>query len=259
MGFQMTSAIVTACSQLVAKGRACENLDYTFTSFADKNPGIPLHAFIIGDHLPERQLPQITYHLVKPIPDFSHPLREVYFRRMELIDELGVDYALVVDSMDCLCLRELPPFSDLGPWTGACIEHNGSRVLSGQYTSTFVNCGVIFWNVSTSRNVRKRVTERGRRYFRTIADDQLCFNELAIAYTDTISSLFNYRAQLYKPYRGIPAVQHLDGVFIYHNARCIDEAKKLKPKPWAELPELPRDNGPLNRWQQWVRRVRNRI
>ena len=85
------SAVVT-----VAFGKSTEQLDYTFTSFAEKNPGVPLHAFILGDRLPERQLPQITYHLVKPVPDFSHPLREVYFRRMLLIDQLDVDYALVV-------------------------------------------------------------------------------------------------------------------------------------------------------------------
>ena len=66
------SAIVT-----VAFGRSTEHLDYTFTSFAKKNPGVPLHAFIIGTSLPKQRLPEVQYHLVAPQPDFSHPLREI--------------------------------------------------------------------------------------------------------------------------------------------------------------------------------------
>ena len=42
----------------------------TFLSFAAKNPTVPLHAVVLGKQLPERRLPQITYHLVMPIPDF---------------------------------------------------------------------------------------------------------------------------------------------------------------------------------------------
>src|SRR4051812_26137610 len=38
-----SSAIVT-----VAFGHSTEHLDYTFLSFSEKNPGIPLHAFVIG-------------------------------------------------------------------------------------------------------------------------------------------------------------------------------------------------------------------
>src|SRR5688572_3756507 len=127
------SAVVT-----VAFGQSTEKLDYTFLSFAEKNPGLPLHAFILGDKLPERRLPQIQYHLVKPIPDFSDPLREVYFRRMQLIDQLDVDYALVVDSYDVLCLQPLPPFEELvgNAALAACTEHHGSRYLDGQgYTA----------------------------------------------------------------------------------------------------------------------------
>src|ERR1044072_3542059 len=113
----------------VAFGKSTEQLDYTFTSFAEKNPGVPLYAFILGDRLPERQLPHITYYLVKPTPDFSHPLREVYFRRVLLIDQLDVDFALVVDSFDVLCLQSLPSFEQLVGDAALAIvpEHGGDR------------------------------------------------------------------------------------------------------------------------------------
>src|SRR5437762_10741921 len=102
---QNRSAVVT-----VAFGHSTEHLDYTFLSFARKNPGLQLHAFVLGTKLPNQRLPEVQYHLVSAVPDFSHPLREVYFRRMALIDELEVDYALVVDSYDVLCLQALPAF-----------------------------------------------------------------------------------------------------------------------------------------------------
>src|SRR5436190_11471055 len=140
-----SSAIVT-----VAFGHSTEHLDYTFLSFAEKNPRAPLHAFVIGSKLPERRLPQITYHLVPPSPDFSHPLREVYFRRHELLDHLDVEFALVVDSYDVLCLQRLPAFDQIlsGGAMAACTEHMGSRYLLGQgYTSNFLNGGVTFWNL----------------------------------------------------------------------------------------------------------------
>src|SRR5687768_16602464 len=101
------SAVVT-----VAFGRSTEHLDYTFRSFA-AHTSAPLHAFILGRELPQRRLPEVTYHLVPPVPDFSHPLREVYFRRLALLDQLDVDYALVVDSYDVLCLQSLPSFATL--------------------------------------------------------------------------------------------------------------------------------------------------
>src|SRR5262245_42352987 len=139
------SAIVT-----VAYGRSTEHLDYTFMSFAERNPGIPLHAFILGRDLPKRRLDAVTYHLVEPAPDFSHPLREVYFRRLELIDRLDADYALVVDSYDVLCLQTLSPFEKIlgGSDVAACVEHMGSRYVMGQgYTANFLNGGVFFWNI----------------------------------------------------------------------------------------------------------------
>ena len=257
-----TSAITTT-----AFGHSTERLNYTFLSFAEKNPDIPLHAFILGDKLPERRFPQITYHLVTPIPDFSHPLREVYFRRHELIDQLDVEFALVVDSYDVLCLQPLPPFADIlaGFAMAAATEHMGSRYLLGQgYTSNFLNGGVTFWNVPTSRAIRRDVAERGRSHFRIPADDQMVINEVVqTKYFDQLRILpsqFNYRAYLNKKQRGWPTVTHLDGVLIYHNASCMDEARKLGPvKTRAELPSLPRDGEPLTEKQQFWRRLRQKL
>src|SRR5215207_4710020 len=160
-----TSAIVT-----VAFGHSTENLDYTFLSFADKNPGIPLHAFVIGAALPQRRLPQITYHLVPPIPDFSHPLREVYFRRHDLIDQLDAEFALIVDSYDVLCLQPLPSFDKLmaGFDMAAATEHMGSRYILGQgYTANFLNGGVTWWNIPKSRDIRAEIMARGKAQSRT--------------------------------------------------------------------------------------------
>jgi hypothetical protein len=247
-----SSAVVT-----VAFGHSTEHLDYTFLSFAEKNPGLPLHAFILGDKLPQQRLPQITYHLVAPIPDFSHPLREVYFRRHELIDRLDVEFAVVVDSYDVLCLQPLPPFSEIlaGFAMASATEHLGSRHLMGQgYTSNFLNGGVTFWNIPKSREIRAEIGRRGRARFRVVADDQLVINEVVqTRYFDHVRILpsqFNYRAYLNKPQPGWPTVTHLDGVLIYHNQDCIPEAKALLArgggvKPRAELPALPPDGGPL--------------
>jgi len=147
-----SSAIVT-----VAFGHSTEHLDYTFLSFAEKNPGVPLHAFIIGQELPKRRLDRITYHLVEPVPDFSHPLREIYFRRVELLDRLEVNYALVVDSYDVLCLQSLPAFEKIlsSPWC-RCID-----------TATLLNLGPVeteatFGNVVVLRDQREPLTAGAR-------------------------------------------------------------------------------------------------
>jgi hypothetical protein len=252
----------------VAFGRSTEHLDYTFTSFAEKNPGLALHAFILGNELPKRRLPQIQYHLVAPIPDFSHPLREVYFRRMQLIDQLDVDYALVVDSYDVLCLQRLPPFDELvGPSAlGAVTEHQGSRYILGQgYTANFLNCGVIFWNVPASRKIREEIVARGRTRFRTVADDQFCLNEVVqTRYFDQLRLLpcqYNYRCHILNVRQsGVATVGHLDGVLIYHNARCMDAAKELLPvRDKALLPELAPDGRALTRQEQFWRRVSQRL
>ena len=256
------SAIVT-----VAFGRSTEHLDYTFTSFAQKNPGIPLHAFIIGSSLPKRRLPEVQYHLVAPQPDFSHPLREVYFRRMELIDQLDAGFALVVDSYDVLCLQPLGPLEKLlaGCDVAAAVEHMGSRYVLGQgYTANFLNGGVFLWNVPGSRDIRREIVARGRTRFRTIADDQFCINEVVqTRHFERLRILpcqYNFRAHYRRKQRGWPSVDTLDGVKIYHNATCMDAAKALgTPQPLAALPELPKDSGPLTAREQFWRKVRNRF
>lgn len=251
----------------VAFGHSTEHLDHTFLSFASKNPGLALHAFILGDRLPAQRLPQIQYHLRAPVPDFSHPLREIYFRRLELLDDLELDYALVVDSYDVLCLQALPSFENLlGPCAIAgCVEHQGSRYLLGQgYTSNFLNCGVMFWNVPGSREIRREIVARGRSHFRTVADDQFAINEvLQTEYFDRLRILpsqFNFRSHLRRKQRGWPTVTHLDGVLIYHNATCMEEAKLLPPvRSRAELPALKPDARPLTRPEQLWRRAKQRL
>ena len=72
---------------------------------------------------------------------------------------------------------------------------------------------------------------------------------------------YNYRAYLHRRQRGWPTVTHLDGVKIYHNATCMDEAKKLlgKTRPHAELPALPEDGRPLTEREQFWRLLRLRF
>lgn len=244
----------------VAFGHATEHLDHTFASFAI-NQGVPLHAFIIGTELPHRRIEGIKYHLVAPVPDFSHPLREIYFRRLELIDRLDTDFVLVVDSYDVLCLQPLPPFEKIlgDAAVAACVEYQPGRALLGSaYTSNFLNGGVIFWNVPRSRDIRAEVVARGRSHFRTVADDQYCLNEVIHAkYADRLRILpchYNYRFPVPQ------VVNSLDGIKIYHNPWCIPEAKALLPvKTVARLPSLPEDGRPLTEREQFWRRLRNRL
>jgi len=255
------AAVVT-----VAFGHSTEHLDHTFTSFA-KNTAASLHAFILGKKLPTQRLDGINYHLVEPQSDFSHPLREVYFRRMELLDTLDIDYALVVDSYDVLCLQPLPELEKIlaGFDVAACVEHMGARYVMGQgYSANFLNGGVFFWNVPGSRDIRREIVARGRRYFRTLADDQFCINEVLLTtYYDRLRILpcqYNYRAYLQQRQRGWPTVSHLDGVLIYHNAACIANAKRLLPvKVRATLPQLPHDTRPLTNRERFWRRLKLRF
>jgi hypothetical protein len=255
------SAVVT-----VAMGQAVERLDHTFSSFT-QNPGVELHAFILGSQLPERQLPEIRYHLLAPVPDYSDPLREVYYRRMEVLDGLGARYALTVDCYDVLCLQPLPPFAQLlgSAHVGACVEHLGCRYVLGQgYTANFLNGGVFLWDVTQSRDIRHEILARGKSHFRTVADDQYCLNEvIQTKYYDRLRILpcqYNYRAYLKRKQRGWPTVENLDGVMIYHNGTCMAEAKKLRPvKAKAALPPLPDDGGPLTPRQQVWRKLHLRF
>jgi len=260
MSHPARAAVVT-----LAMGRAVENLDYTFSSFA-KCPDVELHAFILGTQLPQRRIPGIEYHLLAPMPDFSDPLREIYFRRMEVLDSLGVDYVLTVDCFDVLCLQPLPAFEKLlgGADVAACVEHAGSRYISGQgYTSNYLNGGVFLWNVPRSRDIRAEIVARGRAHFRTVADDQLCINEvIQTKYFDRLRILpsqYNFRVNFKKKQRGWPTENHLDGVVIYHNAFCMAEARQLACKPVATLPSLPDDGRPLTVREQFWRKIKNRL
>jgi hypothetical protein len=250
----------------LAMGRAVEHLDYTFSSFA-QNRDLELHAFILGARLPQRRLPEIQYHLLPPVPDYSDALREVYYRRMEVLDGLDADYALTVDCYDVLNLQPLPPLADLlgGAHVAACVEHLGGRYVMGQgYTANFLNGGVFLWEVPRTRAIRDEIMARGRAHFRTVADDQYCINEvIQTKYYDRLRILpcqYNYRAYLKKRQRGWPTVDHLDGVVIYHNGACMEEAKKLGPvRSKAELPPLPNDGGPIAPRDQLWRKLRLRF
>lgn len=250
----------------VASGPNAERLDDTFASFG-QNAGLELHAVVVGDRLPARQCPGVRYHLEAPDPGFGDPMRDLYYRRLLFLDGLGVDYAVLVDNSDVLCLQPLPPLADLlrGSIVGACVEHGGSRYLEGQgYTSCYFNAGVTFWNVRESGRLREEVVARGRGFFRGI-EDQMTFNEVVhTRYFDrmlVLPSQYNYRACL-APFRlrGWPTVTHLDGVRIYHNKHCIDAAKLLLPvRAVADLPALPVDRVPLTSWQRLWRRARTRF
>ncbi len=249
----------------VVYGTHAERLDFTFASFA-QNPHLELHAFVLGDRLPARQVPGIRYHLRAPDPAFSHPMRDADFRRWLFLDELEVDYALVVDGGDVLCLQPLPPLPDLlrGACLAGCVEHKGGRHLGGgAYTTNYLNAGVTFWNVPASRELRRQVIERGRTRFRNLVDDQLALNEVIHArFFDQVTILpchYNYRASLGPRPRGWARTSSLDGIRIYHNRHWIEAARRLRPvPPCAELSPLAPDPGPLRPWQQRWRRFLTR-
>lgn len=250
----------------VATGPHAEKLDKTFTSFA-QNPFLELHAFIIGDRLPERRLPGITYHLEAPDPSYQLEMREIYYRRFLFLDRLDAEYAVVMDNHDVLCMQPIPPLDRLlrGASVGACVEHDGGKYIAGQeYTSSYVNAGVTFWNIRASRQIREDVAARGRARFRSI-EDQLTLNEVIhTKYYDEMILLpcqYNYRPCLAPTkVRNWPTVSHLDGVRIYHNVYSLEAARKLMPtRPRADLPELERDPGPLNPKQMFLRRLRHRF
>jgi lipopolysaccharide biosynthesis glycosyltransferase len=248
----------------VATGRFAEALDKTFTSFA-QNKFLELHVFIIGERLPERQLPGITYHLFKPDPTFMDELREAYYRRLVFLDAIEAEFALLVDNSDVLCMQPLPELPKIlrGAAFGAAVEHAGSRYLSGQgWTGCYLNAGVTFWNVPASKQMREEVVARGRTRFRSV-EDQLTLNEvIQTRYYDqliVLPSQYNFRAHYRFRQRGWPTVNSLDGVLIYHNSSCVGEAKKLIPvKSRASLPPLAPDEGPLTKWQKVVRKIQLR-
>lgn len=248
----------------VVYGSHAERLDRTFTSFA-RNPFLELHAFVLGRSLPERRLPGITYHLRPPDPSWSHPMRDADFRRWQLIDELEVDYALVIDGCDVLCMLPIPEIPALlkGGWLAATSEHPNGRYVEGVYIGNFVNAGVTFWDVRASKPLRDEVMARGRLRFRNYVDDQLCLNEVVYArYLDRLTLLpcvYNYRAYLHRRVRGWPSTDTFDGVRIYHHDE-IEKAKALLPvNTTPPLSSLAPEAGPIGPAMQFWRRFRQRL
>jgi hypothetical protein len=248
----------------VATGPFAERLDKTFTTFAS-NRFLELHAFIIGERLPERRLDGITYHLFKPDPAFMDSMREAYYRRLLFLDEVGADFALLVDNSDVIPMQPLPELPQIlrGAAFAGVPEHAGSRYFAGQgWTSCYFNAGVTFWNIPASKQMRADIVKRGRTRFRSV-EDQLTLNEVihTLYFRDLIvlPSQYNFRAYYKVRQRGWPTVSNLDGVLIYHNAASVMEAKKLIPvKPAATLPELIADTAPLSDWQKFWRKMQLR-
>jgi hypothetical protein len=98
------------------------------------------------------------------VDDFSHPLREIYFRRLELIDRLGWT-TLVVDSYDVLCLQRLPAFEKIlgGSDVAACVEHMVPLSDGTGLPANFLNGGVFFWNVPAAAISAARLSSGARR------------------------------------------------------------------------------------------------
>lgn len=247
----------------VVYGSHAERLDRTFTSFA-QNPFLELHAFVLGSRLPEKRFPSVTYHLRPHDPSWSHPMRDADFRRWLLIDELEVDYALVVDGCDVLCMQPIPEIPDLlkSGWLAAVCEHPSGRYVEGVYIGNFVNAGVTFWDVKNSRQLREEVVARGRVRFRNYVDDQLCLNEVVYArYLDRLTILpciYNYRAFFKRRVKGWPTTQSFDGVRIYHHDEIEQAKSQLPVKSSPPLVRLEPDFGPLGPYKQFWRRLRQR-
>jgi len=245
-------------------GSHAERLDETFTSFA-VNPFLELHAFILGDALPVKRAAGVRYHLVKPEHTFSLIYREANYRRWEVIDQLEVDHVLVVDGIDVLCLQPIPELPQVlnGSLVAAAVEHAGGRFMFGpQYTSTYLNAGVSFWDVRGTREIRAEILRRGRARFRSKSDDQHTFNEVLYHHYDRLRVLtnhYNYRCILQRRVRSWPTVSHLDGVLIYHTDDVAIAKKLLPVRPRAELPTLEPDAGPLTPREQFWRNVKNRL
>ncbi len=239
----------------------------TFASFASRIDA-ELHAFILGSKLPSNQLDGVIYHLIEPDNTFGHPYREVCYRRWEYIDQLDAEYALVVDGNDVLCMQDIPPLESLlrGAAMAACVEHQGGRYIDGQgYTGAYLNGGVTFWNIKKSKEMRQAICKRGRSRYRTLfGDNQMSLNDVVhTRYFDDLTILpsqYNYRAFLNQKQRGWPTVEHLDGIVIYHNGACIEDAKQLKPvQERATLPPMQYEAPPNTPYSRFLRRVRNKF
>ncbi len=253
-------------------GPKAEDLAETFGTFA-KVPASELHAFVYNAALPHNRCPGVQYHLANPDEAFVSIRRDALFRRWTLPDQLGAEFALVVDCVDAICVRPLPPFANLlrGASVAASTEWIGAVAIPGQgYTGAYLNAGVTFWNLPQSRELRQEIAGRGRRFYRGPFDDQTALNEVVYTrYYDQLTILppqYNWRASFQKDmlvdFRKWPRVDSLDGVMIYHNHKCIREvaaALRLQPPgDRAVLPELPQDQHPLSSKQLLWRRLVHR-
>ena len=245
----------------VVFGSHAEQMDRTFSSFA-RTSFLELHCIVVGNQLPEKRVDGVNYHLRSPDPAFVNSIRDVDYRRWQFIDELDIDFALVVDGVDALCLRDLPEIPALlkGNMLAAVSEHPGGRYLDeGIYCGNFLNAGVTFWDVARSRELRMEVIQRGRTCYRNDVDDQLALNEVVNArYLHQLTLLpyvYNFRAYLNKRVRGWPTCRNFNGVMIYHNDECL---RALEHPPTSEHPDLPAlvpDPGPMPKWKQIFRRL----
>lgn len=248
----------------------------TFPTFA-KIPNAELHAFVFGPALPAGLPSGIHYHLVKPDPRFVSVRRDALFRRWTLPDTLGAEYALVVDGTDVLCVRSLPSFETLlrGASFAAATEWGGPMPIRGQgYTSNYLNAGVTFWHLPSSKDMRAEIVARGRSHYRGPFDDQTVLNEVMLTkYFERmviLPSQFNWRAFYQAGYRSWrnawrswPRLDSLDGVYLYHNNYCLQQVlqtmKAAPPGQTAGLEMLPEDRHPLSRWEKFWRRAKLRL
>ena len=245
-------------------GSHAERLEETFTSFA-RNPFLELHAFVIGDRLPSRRAPGVTYHLEAPDPAYITPIRDADYRRWLFIDQLEVDYAMVVDGVDVLCLQDLPPLPQLlrGAAVAAVVEHAGGRWLEGGiYTSSFLNAGVTVWNLEQSAPIRHKIANRGLTRYRNDVDDQLALNEvLHGGHLDELTilpTIYNYRVYARTRKFGWATTGRFDGVRIYHTDDCRHVLSTGPYAPTPPLTELEPDRVPASPWLQRWRRLRQR-
>lgn len=256
-------------------GSGVNRLGETFTSFL-KQPDTELHVFVYGDELPAAPIPGLHYHLVKPDPQFVSTRRDALFRRWTWPDTLDAEYALVVDGTDVVCLRELPRFEKL--LRGASVAGSPEwmpplKILGQGYTGAYLNGGVTFWHLPSSRAMREEIVARGRARFRGEYDDQTVLNEVIhTKYFDqlvVLPSQYNWRALYKKDFRGWqhqwrawPRQDNLDGVYLYHNNNSVAEVLRdlptLRPLPQARLPEFPTDQHPLSDWDKLKRKLVHR-
>jgi len=244
----------------------------TFRRIADTE----LHVFVYSASLPTKRLPGLHYHLVEPDPRYVSVRRDALFRRWVWPDQLDAEYVLVVDGTDVICLQDLPRFERIlrGAKVAVASEWGSPVRIRGQdFTSTYLNAGVTFWHLSASREIRLEIARRGSAEYRGEFDDQTVLNEVLHAgYFDDFIVLppqYNWRASYRKTQllclpkmRLWPRRDCLDGVYLYHNAACLDKVLRdiavKAPDPRSALPESVPDVHPLSRWEKLRRQLAHR-